>query len=152
MLTPFNSFDCCDKSEGSNATVRLNATNKSKVELTKPKTSSSEIFGKNIFDKIFSGKIFSAKIFLAKIFSAKIFLVKIFSAKIFFSYPFFPHLTALQTTPTSSQLHISDFWSWVWHNKRNEITDRTEHTMIVPFIVLDSFGWNYECGVCLMPD
>ena len=67
-------------------------------------------------------KIFLAKIFLSEnIFGKNIFDENIFGKNIFF-LPF-PHLTALQTTPTSSQLLISDFWSWVWQTKRNHGPD-----------------------------
>ena len=84
------------------------------------------------FWKIFLAKIFLVGIFSAKnIFSENIFDVNIFDNNIFgkniFFLPFL-HLTSLQTTPTSSQLLISDFWNWVWHNKRrtNLRTGRTQ--------------------------
>ena len=93
------------------------------------------IFGENVFDKnIFGENILDENIFGENIFGENIFVNNIFGKNIFF-LPFL-HLTSLQTTPTSSQLLVSDFWSWVWHNETNELTDRT-HTHIVSFIVLD---------------
>jgi len=56
------------------------------------------IFGENIFgENIFDKNIFGENIFDENIFGKNIFFLP------------FPHLTALQTTPTSSQLLISDF-------------------------------------------
>ena len=94
-----------------------------------------KVLRKYFFEKYFWRKCFDENIFGKNIVHGNILDENILGKNIFFSP--FPHLTAQQTTPTSSQLLISDFWSWVWHNERNELTDRTEHTMIVPFIVLD---------------
>ena len=77
---------------------------------------------------IFLGKIFLAKIFLVKIFLAKLFLAKLFSVKLFFSDPS-PHLTALQITPPL--LSSSSVIFEVECDTTNEITDQTEHTMMV---------------------
>ena len=91
------------------------------------------IFGKdNFFENIFGKNIFCENIFGKNIW--QIFLVKIFLMKIFFSDPC-PHLTALQITPTSSRLLISDFWSWVWQT--NERTNGLDGAMVVPFIYID---------------
>ena len=65
------------------------------------------IFGENIFgNNILFEKNFE-KIFIEKYFWPDIFDENIFGKNIFF-LPF-PNLTALQTSPTSSQLLISDF-------------------------------------------
>ena len=80
--------------------------------------------------------IFGENIFLKNSFVENIFGKNMFGKNIYF-LPF-PHLTALQTTPTSSQLLISDFE--VQCDRRNKLTDsRTgrTHTRIVSFIVLD---------------
>ena len=79
------------------------------------------------WDFLWSFGIFMSirKIFFGEnIFVENIFGKNIFSINIFF-LPF-PNLTALQTTPTSSQLLISDFWSWVRHNEtKNSRTGRS---------------------------
>ena len=62
-----------------------------------------KIFDKNVLSENGSGESSSGK----NIFNVNIFGKNIFSKNICF-LPF-PHLTALQTTPTSSQLLISDF-------------------------------------------
>ena len=88
--------------------------------------------------KIFLAKIFLVGIFSAKnIFSENIFDVNIFDNNIFGKNIFFLpslHLISIQTIPTSSQLLISDFWSWVWHMKLNYGPDGA---MFVPIIITD---------------
>ena len=87
-----------------------------------------EIF---FLENIFGGNIFWQKYFQQKYFQKNIFRVNIFSKNIFF-LPL-PHLTALPTTPLLSSSSVI-----LKLSVTNEgLTDRTEHTMIVPFIVLD---------------
>ena len=84
-------------------------------------------FWQDNFDKNISGEnIFDENIFCKNIFDENI-------LNIFF-LPF-PHLTALQTTPTSFQLLNRDFWSKVWRNEGR--TYGPDGAMFVPFIVLD---------------
>ena len=66
--------------------------------------SDENIFGANIFSKI----IFGINIFGENIFGINIFVGNIFGKNIFF-LPF-PHLTALQTTPTSSVIFEVEFY------------------------------------------
>ena len=89
----------------------------------------TNIFGENVIDENIFGKntfgknIFDENIFGKNIVHGNILDENILGKNIFFSP--FPHLTAQQTTPTSSQLLISDFWSWVWHNETKQTNLRT---------------------------
>ena len=94
------------------------------------------------FWKIFLAKIFLVGIFSAKnIFSENIFDVNIFDNNIFgkniFFLPFL-HLTSLQTIPTSSQLLISDFWCWVWHNEGRTHGARRQGNISTDFYFIES--------------
>ena len=83
------------------------------------------------------------------IFIGKDFGQKYLSKNIFFQNIIFQHLPPsdclTQITPPLLSSSSVIFEVWVWHNKRNEgLTDRTEHTMIVPFIVLDLYRYQYS--------
>ena len=95
------------------------------------------MFVKSIFSEIiFCENIFSGNIF-GRIFFRCIFGQNIFGENIFGPLPcltYNPHLFS----PPSSVIFEDECYGR--RTKRNEgLTDRTEHTMIVPFIVLDYY-------------